>query len=51
MDFLLVNVTFYDAVGMVHDVIRTTNPFLYTAKFVFVSVRKNKTRKNQDDKR
>ena len=36
MHFLRVNVTFYDAVNMIHDVIRTLNPFPYTAKFMFV---------------
>ena len=41
--FLWVNVMFYDAVSMIHDAIRTANPFLYTVKFMFVSVRKNKT--------
>ena len=25
----------YDAVNMIHDVIRTADPFLYTAKFMF----------------
>ena len=43
MDFLPVNVTFYDAVNMIHDVIITANPFQYTAKFLFVGVRNNKT--------
>ena len=43
MHFPLVNVTFYDAVNMNHDVIRTANPFPYTAKFMFAGVRKNKT--------
>ena len=42
MDFLRVNVTFYDAVNMIHDVVATVNPFPYTAKFMFVSERKNK---------
>ena len=41
--FLHVNVAFYDAVNMIHDVIKTTNPFPYTAKFMFVGVRNNKT--------
>ena len=41
--FLRVNVTFYDAVNIVHDVITTPNPFPYTAKFMFVGVRHNKT--------
>ena len=36
MHFLWVNVTFYDAVNIVHDIITTPNPFPYTAKFMFV---------------
>ena len=36
MHFLLVNVTFYDAVNMIYDVIRTANPFPYTATFMTV---------------
>ena len=44
--FLRVNVTFYDEVNMIHDVIRTANPFSYTAKFMFVSVRNNKLNKS-----
>ena len=36
-------VTFYDAVNMVHDVIKTANPFPYTAEFMFFGVRNNKT--------
>ena len=43
MHFLRVNVTFYDAVNVNHDVITTANPFPYTAKFMFAGVRKNKT--------
>ena len=43
MHFLRVNVTFYDAVDIIHDVITTANPFSYTAKFMFDSVRNNKT--------
>ena len=43
MHFLRVNVTLYDAVSMIHDVITTANPFPYTAKFMFVSVRNDKT--------
>ena len=39
MNFLRVNVTFYDIVNMIHDVITTRNPFPYTAKFMFVGVR------------
>ena len=34
MHFLRVNVTFYDAVNMIHNVIRAPNPFSYTAKFM-----------------
>ena len=41
--FLPVNVTFYDAVTMIHYVIRTANPFPCTAKFMFDCVRNNKT--------
>ena len=41
--FLRVNVTFYDAVSMIHDVITTGNSFPYTAKSMFVCVRINKT--------
>ena len=40
MNFL---VTFNDAVNMIHDVIITPYPFLYTANFMFVSVTHNKT--------
>ena len=43
MHFLRVNVTFYDAVNIIHDVITTPNPFLYTANFMFVGVRNNET--------
>ena len=42
MHFFRVNITFYDAVNMIHDVIRTANPFPYAAKFMFVHVRNNK---------
>ena len=42
MNFLRVNVTFYDAVNMIHDVITTAYPFPYTTKFMFVGVRKSK---------
>ena len=41
--FLRVNVTFYDAVNIIHDVITTPNPFPCTAKFMFVGVRNNET--------
>ena len=43
MQFLQVNVTFYDAVNMIHNVIATANPIPYTAKVIFVGVRNNKT--------
>ena len=43
MHFLQVNVTFYDAVSTIHDVIRTANPFPYTAKFMFVGATNNRT--------
>ena len=43
MHFLQVNVTFYDAVNMIHDLITAANPIPYTAKFMFVGVRNNKT--------
>ena len=46
MHFLRVNVKFYDVVSMIHDVIRTANPFPYTAKFMFVGVRNNKLNKS-----
>ena len=42
MDFLRVNVTFYDAVSMIHDIIRTAYSFPYAAKFMVVGVRDNK---------
>ena len=43
MHFLRVNVTFNDAVNMIHDVISTVNPFPDTAKFMLFGVRNNKT--------
>ena len=39
--FSAVNVTFYEEVTMIHDVITTANPFPYSAKFMFVGVRNN----------
>ena len=42
--FLLINVTLYDAVNMIHDIITTADPFPYTAKFMFVGVRNDKTK-------
>ena len=41
--FCAVNVTFYDAVNMIHDVITTANQFPYTVKFTFDGARNNKT--------
>ena len=43
MHFLRVNVTFYDAVNAIHDVIATADPFPDTAKSMFVGVISNKT--------
>ena len=43
MHFVRVNVKFYDAVNMIHDVITTANLFPHTAKFVFDDARNNKT--------
>ena len=43
MNFLRVNITFYDSVNMTYAAIRTANPFPYTAKFMFVEIRNNKT--------
>ena len=43
LHFLGVNVMFYDAVSIIHDVITTRNPFPYTAKFMFVCFRNNET--------
>ena len=37
--FLRVNLTFYDAVSIIADVITTPNPFPYAAKFMFIGVR------------
>ena len=40
-------VTFYDEINMIHYIITTTsNPFPYTAKFMFVGVRNNKTQQS-----
>ena len=38
MNFLQVNITFYDAVNIMHHVIITRNPYPYTDKFVFLDV-------------
>ena len=39
MNFLRVNVTFYDAVNIIHDVTITRNSYQFTAKILFVGVR------------
>ena len=43
--FCAINVTFYDAVNMIHDVITTayTRIFPYTAKFMFDGAKNLKT--------
>ena len=43
MRVLRVNVTFYDTVNIIHDVITIRNPFPYTAKFMSVGVTNNET--------
>ena len=43
MHFLRVNVTFNNAVNVIHDVITTANPIPYTANFMFFEVRNDKT--------
>ena len=43
MHFLRVNVTFDDAVIVIHDVIKTASLFPNTAKFMLVINRNNKT--------
>ena len=43
MHFLRVKGTFYDAVSVIHDVIITAKSFPYTAKFMFIGVKSNKT--------
>ena len=47
MHLLRVNVTFYDAVNIIHDVITTPNPFPFTSKFILVGVRNNKTQQTR----
>ena len=47
MHFLRVNVTFYDAVNMIHDGISTTNPFPNIAKFTLDGVRNTKTQQSR----
>ena len=41
--FYAVNIMFNVVVSMIHDVIRSANPFPYAAKFMFVGVRNYKT--------
>ena len=43
MQFLRVNVTFHDAVNVIHHMIKTAYSFPYTDEFKFVGVRNNKT--------
>ena len=49
MHFLRENVTFYDAVNVIHDVITTANPIPDTAKLMFVEVKNNKTLKDKQN--
>ena len=51
MHFLRLNVKFYDAVNMIHDVISTSNPFPDAAQFIFVGVRNNKELNKSDVER
>ena len=41
-----VNLTFYDAVNVIHDVITTADPIPYTAKLMLDGVRNNKLNKS-----
>ena len=50
MHFLRVNVTFYDAVNVIRDVITTSNSFPYTTKFMFVGFRNNKTQQSDAER-
>ena len=45
MHFLRVNVTFYDAVNVIHAIITIADPIPYTANFMFDGVRNNKIKK------
>ena len=47
--FSAVNVTFYEALIMIHDVIKKANPFPYSAKFMFISIT-NSTNQTLKDK-
>ena len=42
MHFLRVNVTFYDAVNVIHVFITTADPIPYTVNFMFEGVGNNK---------
>ena len=48
MYFLWVNVTFFDPVNMIHEVITTADPIPYIAEFMFVGDR-NKTLKDEQN--
>ena len=50
MHFVRVNVMFYDAVKMIHDVITTANLFPYASKFTFDGARKIKLNNWEDIK-
>ena len=47
MNFLRENVTFFEAVNIIHDVVVTPNPYPYTVKFGFVSIKNHKVQQNQ----
>ena len=44
MAFLRVNVTFNNAVNVIHDVSMAGDPYQYTSKFVFLSARKKQNK-------
>ena len=46
MHFLRVNVTFYDAVNVIHEANTKANLFPYTPKLMFDGDKNNKTQKN-----
>ena len=50
MGFVRVNVTFYEAVNMIHDVITISNLFTYTAKSILGGARNNKTQQLRREK-
>ena len=51
MHFLRVNIMFYDAVSVIHDIITTADQIQYTVKFIIVGVRNNKTSTKSEDER